>query len=149
MPPNTRTLKGQSYCSQRWANPAWPKGSKSRGFSTRHRLILLKYPTTKHPALTYRNTANSIRRNTTVKTFYFSPYRFCPFHEHEKTPRHHSTRAPAHIRRRQRTAKNTNIYVSGRKIRPKVWPFRNKYVLLHSLTERDVAQLVSARVWGA
>ena len=33
--PNTRTLKGQSYCSQRWANPAWPKGSKSRGFSTR------------------------------------------------------------------------------------------------------------------
>ena len=34
MTPNTRTLKGQSYCSQRWANPAWPKGSKSRGFST-------------------------------------------------------------------------------------------------------------------
>ena len=33
MTPNTRTLKGQSYCSQRWANPAWPKGSKSRGFS--------------------------------------------------------------------------------------------------------------------
>ena len=33
MPPNTRTLKGQSYCSQRWANPVWPKGSKSRGFS--------------------------------------------------------------------------------------------------------------------
>ena len=36
MTPNTRTLKGQSYCSQRWANPAWPKGSKSRGFSTGH-----------------------------------------------------------------------------------------------------------------
>ena len=35
MTPNTRTLKGQSYCSQRWANPVWPKGSKSRGFSTR------------------------------------------------------------------------------------------------------------------
>ena len=34
--PNTRTLKGQSYCSQRWANPVWPKGSKSRGFSRRH-----------------------------------------------------------------------------------------------------------------
>ena len=34
MTPNTRTLKGQSYCSQRWANPAWPKGSKSRGFSS-------------------------------------------------------------------------------------------------------------------
>ena len=34
MTPNTRTLKGQSYCSQRWANPVWPKGSKSRGFST-------------------------------------------------------------------------------------------------------------------
>jgi septal ring factor EnvC (AmiA/AmiB activator) len=33
--PNTRTLKGQSYCSQRWANPVWPKGSKSRGFSRR------------------------------------------------------------------------------------------------------------------
>ena len=33
MTPNTRTLKGQSYCSQRWANPFWPKGSKSRGFS--------------------------------------------------------------------------------------------------------------------
>ena len=33
MTPDTRTLKGQSYCSQRWANPAWPKGSKSRGFS--------------------------------------------------------------------------------------------------------------------
>ena len=33
MIPNTRTLKGQSYCSQRWANPVWPKGSKSRGFS--------------------------------------------------------------------------------------------------------------------
>ena len=33
MTPNTRTLKGQSYCSQRWANPVWPKGSKSRGFS--------------------------------------------------------------------------------------------------------------------
>jgi len=32
--PNTRTLKGQSYCSQRWANPVWPKGSKSRGFSS-------------------------------------------------------------------------------------------------------------------
>ena len=36
MTPNTRTLKGQSYCSQRWANPAWPKGSKSRGFSNRY-----------------------------------------------------------------------------------------------------------------
>ena len=35
MTPNTRTLKGQSYCSQRWANPVWPKGSKSRGFSNR------------------------------------------------------------------------------------------------------------------
>ena len=34
MTPNTRALKGQSYCSQRWANPVWPKGSKSRGFST-------------------------------------------------------------------------------------------------------------------
>ena len=34
MTPNTRTLKGQSYCSQRWANPVWPKGSKSRGFSS-------------------------------------------------------------------------------------------------------------------
>lgn len=36
MTPNTRTLKGQSYCSQRWANPVWPKGSKSRGFSIQH-----------------------------------------------------------------------------------------------------------------
>ena len=34
MTPNTRTLKGQSYCSQRWANPVWPKGSKSRDFSS-------------------------------------------------------------------------------------------------------------------
>ena len=33
MTPNTRTLKGQSYCSQRGPNPVWPKGSKSRGFS--------------------------------------------------------------------------------------------------------------------
>ena len=24
-----------SYCRQRWANPAWPKGSKSRGFSNK------------------------------------------------------------------------------------------------------------------
>ena len=40
MTPNTRTLKGQSYCSQRWANPAWPKGSKSRGFSSIHANIL-------------------------------------------------------------------------------------------------------------
>ena len=34
MTPNTRTLKGQLYCNQRWANPAWPKGSKSRGSSS-------------------------------------------------------------------------------------------------------------------
>ena len=34
MTPNTRALEGQSYCSQRWAIPVWPKGSKSRGFST-------------------------------------------------------------------------------------------------------------------
>ena len=33
MTPNTRALRGQLYCSQRWANPVWPKGSKSRGFS--------------------------------------------------------------------------------------------------------------------
>ena len=33
MTPNTRTLKGQSYSTKRWANLAWPKGSKSRGFS--------------------------------------------------------------------------------------------------------------------
>ena len=39
MTPNTRTLKGQSYCSQRWANPAWPKGSKSRGFSNDTELL--------------------------------------------------------------------------------------------------------------
>ena len=39
MTPNTRTLKGQSYCSQRWANPVWPKGSKSRGFSSIPELI--------------------------------------------------------------------------------------------------------------
>ena len=31
---------GQSYCSQRWANPAWPKGSKSRGFSNAEEYIL-------------------------------------------------------------------------------------------------------------
>ena len=37
MTPNTRALRGQLYCSQRWANPVWPKGSKSRGFS---RLVL-------------------------------------------------------------------------------------------------------------
>ena len=43
MTPNTRTLKGQSYCSQRWANPAWPKGSKSRGFSRGQRLNLPKF----------------------------------------------------------------------------------------------------------
>ena len=42
MTPNTRTLKGQSYCSQRWANPAWPKGSKSRGFSNNAALAVLK-----------------------------------------------------------------------------------------------------------
>ena len=35
MTPNTRTLKGQSYCGLRWANPVWPKGSKSRGFSNK------------------------------------------------------------------------------------------------------------------
>ena len=40
MTPNTRTLKGQSYCSQRWANPAWPKGSKSRGFSSMQEIKL-------------------------------------------------------------------------------------------------------------
>ena len=34
MTPNTRALRGQLYCSQRWANPVWPKGAKSRGFST-------------------------------------------------------------------------------------------------------------------
>lgn len=33
MPPNTRTLKGQSYSTKRWANLAWPKGSKLSGFS--------------------------------------------------------------------------------------------------------------------
>lgn len=38
MTPNTRTLKGQSYCSQRGPNPVWPKGSKSRGFSTMLRI---------------------------------------------------------------------------------------------------------------
>ena len=42
MTPNTRTLKGQSYCSQRGANPAWPKGSKSRGFSTYGRFYNLR-----------------------------------------------------------------------------------------------------------
>lgn len=36
MPPNTRTLKGQSYSTKRWANLAWPKGSKLSGFSTKH-----------------------------------------------------------------------------------------------------------------
>ena len=36
MPPNTRTLKGQSYSTKRWANLAWPKGSKLSGFSTRY-----------------------------------------------------------------------------------------------------------------
>ena len=42
--------KGQSYCSQRWANPVWPKGSKSSGFSRGNffnfrgqRLLLLFY----------------------------------------------------------------------------------------------------------
>ena len=35
MPPNTRTLKGQSYSTKRWANLAWPKGSKLSGFSIR------------------------------------------------------------------------------------------------------------------
>jgi hypothetical protein len=34
LPPNTRTLKGQSYSTKRWANLAWPKGSKLSGFST-------------------------------------------------------------------------------------------------------------------
>ena len=34
MTPNTRTLKGQSYRTKRWANLAWPKGSKLSGFST-------------------------------------------------------------------------------------------------------------------
>ena len=34
MPPNTRTLKGQSYSTKRWANLAWPKGSKLSGFSS-------------------------------------------------------------------------------------------------------------------
>ena len=42
MTPNTRTLKGQSYCSQRWANPVWPKGSKSRGFSSQTRAELFQ-----------------------------------------------------------------------------------------------------------
>ena len=45
--------------------------------------------------------------------------------------------------------KKRNINALKRKMHVKVWSFRNKYVLLHSLTERDVAQLVSARVWGA
>ena len=36
MPPNTRTLKGQSYSTKRWANLAWPKGSKLSGFSKAH-----------------------------------------------------------------------------------------------------------------
>ena len=34
MPPNTRTLKGQSYSTKRWANLAWPKGAKLSGFSS-------------------------------------------------------------------------------------------------------------------
>ena len=37
MPPNTRTLKGQSYSTKRWANLAWPKGSKLSGFSSGRR----------------------------------------------------------------------------------------------------------------
>ena len=37
MPPNTRTLKGQSYSTKRWANLAWPKGSKLSGFSKCYR----------------------------------------------------------------------------------------------------------------
>lgn len=37
MPPNTRTLKGQSYSTKRWANLAWPKGSKLSGFSNGYR----------------------------------------------------------------------------------------------------------------
>ena len=39
MTPNTRTLKGQSYRTKRWANLAWPKGSKLSGFSNRERLM--------------------------------------------------------------------------------------------------------------
>ena len=39
MTPNTRALKGQSYCSQRWANPDWPKGSKLRGFSIKDYIV--------------------------------------------------------------------------------------------------------------
>ena len=42
MTPNTRALKGQSYCSQRWANPDWPKGSKLRGFSSAYYRQLIK-----------------------------------------------------------------------------------------------------------
>ena len=38
MPPNTRTLKGQSYSTKRWANLAWPKGSKLSGFSMQTKL---------------------------------------------------------------------------------------------------------------
>ena len=39
MPPNTRTLKGQSYSTKRWANLAWPKGSKLSGFSNDRYLL--------------------------------------------------------------------------------------------------------------
>ena len=49
----------------------------------------------------------------------------------------------------RRKHKSLFFIVNNGKMQPKVWPFHNKYVLLHSLMERDVAQLVSARVWGA
>ena len=53
MTPNTRTLKGQSYCSQRGANPAWPKGSKSRGFSNPQRYGFLLKREHLYPAIPY------------------------------------------------------------------------------------------------
>ena len=58
--PNTRTLKGQSYCSQRWANPVWPKGSKSRGFSNLRGIYCLHPQFTNNCALSTVSMANNL-----------------------------------------------------------------------------------------
>ena len=63
------------------------------------------------------------------------------------SPPRHAMAYATNISRRKH--KSLFFIVNNGKMQPKVWPFHNKYVLLHSLMERDVAQLVSARVWGA
>ena len=70
MTPNTRALKGQSYCSQRWANPDWPKGSKLRGFSNTDGKVFLTGEESLHVFNAYRNTEQMISIGASHYTFH-------------------------------------------------------------------------------